>query len=99
MASKIDEITAERGKTYGHPLAHFNTTQTLYNHWLRQRMSRGEQNLSERQESAVRHAVYMICDKLARAVKDPTHIDNWDDIGGYAKCAKECIEIEDPESL
>jgi len=85
-----EELVRDRGKTYGPPALHFRTTQALFNEWRRRRieaMTSGAEELTNSKEAGVRHAVYMILDKLARAAETPSHLDNWNDIGGYAKCA------------
>jgi hypothetical protein len=94
-ADKIKAITDERGKRYGHPLDHFPTTRGMSEAWLVARYNALGGNgfrLDIAPEQAIRHCVYMICDKLARAANDPTHVDNWDDIAGYAACAKMVLE-------
>ena len=90
-------ITDERGKNYGRPLDHFPVTREMSNEWLLARyraLRKGASVTEDRKEQAIRHAVYMICDKLARAATNPMHKDNWDDIQGYARCAKMILGME-----
>jgi hypothetical protein len=86
------KITDARGKHYGHPRDHFRTTRHLYTAWLGRR--REVTQAVDDTENALYHAVYMICDKLARAANDPTHADNWDDVAGYARCAKMVLGLD-----
>jgi len=87
MTDKITEITTERGKNYGHPIKHFQTTTVLFSIWRDARVaSECNDDLTENQEAALHHGVYMILDKLARMSENPKHCDNIDDIQGYAKC-------------
>jgi hypothetical protein len=91
------DITAERGKNYGHPLDHFPVTVSMFGYWEEARkkaMVKGAELLRRDEELALRHAVYMICDKLARAATNPMHADNWDDIQGYARTAKMALGLE-----
>jgi hypothetical protein len=87
-------LTDERGSKYGPPEKHFSCTQGLYGEWLRRRNDAIETGGNCLNESAMRHAVYMILDKLSRAANDPTHLDNWDDVAGYAACAKRVVSID-----
>lgn len=90
-------ITDERGANYGHPLDHFPVTRKMSEEWLIARyraLSKGARVLTIDRELALRHAVYMICDKLARAATNPMHVDNLDDIAGYARTAKMALGME-----
>ncbi len=87
---ELDAILKERGANYGPPIDHFDCTQGLFTVWeIRRAKTKPTHN---RREAAVRHGVYMILDKLARAAENPKHIDNWDDIKGYAECIKKALE-------
>lgn len=87
----IAEITTERGKNYGHPIKHFNCTQSMYSAWC---VARNQSNISlpQDKENGIRHGVYMILDKLARMSENPTHKDNIDDIQGYARCIQMILD-------
>jgi len=88
------ELTNDRGANYGHPLDHFPLTRAIADSWLvahYKALEKGAPALTFDQEQAIRHAVYMICDKLARAATNPKHVDNWDDIAGYSLCAKKVL--------
>ena len=89
------ELTDERGKRYGKPLKHFHCTQSMYAEWMRSRIQTKSGPVRNDVANGVNHAVYMIIDKLARASEDPTHIDNWRDIQGYAECAIMILEGKD----
>ena len=85
----ITAMTDERGANYGHPYDHFNCTQDMYHTWMERRRG-GE--YPEDTELCLNHIVYMICDKLARAAENPLHMDNFDDIQGYASLWAKCVE-------
>lgn len=82
--SKVDELTAERGKNYGHPLKHFYCTQTMYDTYLNCR-AQGQKLDNQNKDVAINHGVYMMLDKIARFAENPLHMDNLDDIQGYAE--------------
>jgi hypothetical protein len=87
-------LTNDRGSNYGHPLDHFPLTRAMADSWLiahYKALSKGAPAMTLDQEQAIRHSVYMICDKLARAATNPKHVDNWDDIAGYSLCAKKVL--------
>jgi len=93
----IEAITDERGSNYGHPADHFQCTQDMFSCWEERRsdalssMSDGDY-IDYDQEQPLRHIVYMICDKLTRAAQNPLHMDNFDDIQGYASLWAKCVE-------
>ena len=88
-------LTDERGENYGHPLDHFNCTQEMSVVWTGRRhdaiVNKGNLD-SMSLERSLKHIVYMICDKLARAAENPLHMDNFDDIQGYASLWRGCCE-------
>lgn len=89
---KIQEIITERRGNYPHPSIHFPLTQTLFEIFEAARMKAVEDDgvgLSVDEEQVYRHGVYMILDKIARSTHNPKHADNWDDIGGYARCVRD----------
>ena len=90
MTNKVDEIVKERGGNYGHPKHHFRCTSTMAEVWRITAEQHG--GIGPDLFSPLSHGVYMICDKLARAAKNPHHIDNWDDIEGYVKCIRMLLE-------
>lgn len=77
------QLTTERGENYGPPINHFTCTQSMYKAWCE---NRNNYEKIPDKELAIRHGIYMICDKLARMAKNPYHRDNLDDIAGYARC-------------
>jgi hypothetical protein len=93
MTDKIEQITTERGKNYGHPIKHFACTQSMYMDWVFAR-SQSEIKLPPQKEAGLRHGVYMILDKLARMSENPLHSDNIDDIQGYAKCIQMVLDYD-----
>ena len=70
----IRTITTERGKDYGHPKDDFNRAHRL------------TQVADECPHPEIRHALRMICVKVARLIQTPDHIDSIIDIAGYARC-------------
>lgn len=92
MSGTAEELTAERGKHYGPPEHHFSCTQAMFLRWCARR-SQAQPIANTKHELAFRHAVYMILDKITRAGEDPMHVDNWDDIAGYALCAKRVLGL------
>lgn len=75
-------LNASRGNTYGHPRDHFPLTEHLFNSWKTANAEHGAPV-----PKGIYHAVYMVCDKLARLAATPTHEDSWLDVGGYANTA------------
>lgn len=94
----IKAITDERGKNYGHPFDQFPCVEGMFEHWTHRRTDT-EYGLDgygvQSMERCLRHSVYMILLKLSRIAENPRHIDNWDDIQGYAECFKMCVERHD----
>ena len=89
METTTQELTEDRGKVYGPPQFHFTCTQNMYSNWMARR------NLAAGWEvNGLYHAVYMILDKLSRLAETIDHKDSWDDIQGYAECAKKIISGE-----
>lgn len=89
----VSEITDERGKNYGHPYDHFQCTRGMFEIWDTRRAdgnTAGGHELSK----CLDHIAYMILDKLARAAENPLHMDNFDDIQGYASLWSKCVEKE-----
>jgi len=77
----IDKMLAERGKRYGEFDRHAAITQDLKavirHHTL---------DLDRKLDADMAEALAMICHKVGRIINgDPTYIDSWDDIAGYAK--------------
>ena len=91
MTSVVEEITIERGAVYG-PF--------LDNAIVAQAIKQVMHNIPDRDNNRrwddlpidVREALDMIAMKLSRIITgDPEYIDNWDDIGGYAKIVADRI--------
>lgn len=82
--AEIDELTAERKKTHGDFTDHAKITQTLKDvlrsfdaHW-------------EKLNDCQKESIEMIVHKIGRIMAgDPNFADHWDDIGGYAKIARD----------
>lgn len=75
----INDTLTERGKRYGEFVHHARIAQHLQDVM---RNADGWSNLASDQKQALT----VIADKIARILNgDPTYIDNWHDIIGYAK--------------
>lgn len=77
---QIQTITQRRGDVYGHPADDFWKASALMEHF---------DNVDSVE---LRHALRMICVKLARLSNSPTHLDSYVDIAGYARTAVMVIE-------
>ena len=86
MSSDIDTTVTERGGKYGPPRLHFPCTVAMFAVWQRRRDA--GPGMDGAREAVLWHAVYMICDKLARAAQSPDMEDHWRDIQGYSECAR-----------
>lgn len=71
--SAINVVTDQRGSVYGHPAVDFT------------RVARLKEVVAECQDPLARHALEMICVKIARLIHSPDHLDSWVDIAGYAR--------------
>jgi len=71
----IKTITQERGKVYGHPREDFSVAADLMRHF------------DHLEDHALRHALRMVCVKLARLTTTPDHLDSYVDIVGYVRTA------------
>lgn len=88
--SKTREIVNERGKNYGHPRDQFVCAERMYEAWKERRSECEPMDTDE--ERCLRHAVYLILTKLSRAAHNPSHMDTWFDVKGYAECLMMCIQ-------
>ena len=70
----IQKVTQDRGSVYGPPSIDFDRAQRL------------KAVAAECTDPLARHALEMICVKIARLIQTPTHVDSWLDIAGYARC-------------
>lgn len=86
----VEEIIIERGANYGHPYDHFQSIANLFAEWSKRRAS--GKTCGTNLDKCLSHIVYMIFDKLTRAAENPMHMDNFDDIQGYASLWAKCIE-------
>lgn len=69
----IQRVTDQRGQVYGHPRLDFG------------RVDRLKSVVAECRHPLARHAMEMICVKMARLIETPDHLDSWLDIAGYAR--------------
>lgn len=89
----IKDILTERGKTHGKWSDHAFITQQLMAHIMR-----GVTNRDIRMSASQHEGLHMICHKLGRiAAGDPSHIDHWDDIAGYAKLVADELRKQQAE--
>lgn len=75
------KITQTRGKEYQHPSIDFAKANEL-KHCVR--------NCAD---PLVKHVLEMLCLKMARLIHNPSHLDSWIDIAGYARCG---VMVTDP---
>ena len=71
--AEIATVTQRRGAVYGHPRVDFD------------RAARLKAVVAECADPVARHALEMICVKMARLITTPDHLDSWVDIVGYAR--------------
>jgi len=91
----VEAITTERGKNYGKPAEHFNTSQAMYDEWFDRAQTSGTFSCMDiEKQRAVCHGVRFIIDKITRAAENPMLKDNWNDIEGYAWCVKNALGME-----
>lgn len=80
----VDEITKERGATYGPFGEHAYKSQMMKSQFDFSKLDLTD--LDADAQAAVQEGIEMICHKLARLANgDITHLDSFDDIAGYAK--------------
>lgn len=75
-------VTSERGSVYGHPADDFARAERL------------KQVVADCKDPLLRHALEMICVKMARLIHTPTHVDSWVDIAGYARTGVMILDRE-----
>ena len=84
VLAKFDEeiktITERRGEVYGHPIDDFTIAAEMMQHF------------DHVEPVALRHALRMLCVKMARLAKTPDHLDSYIDIAGYARTAVMVME-------
>ncbi len=66
-------VVDARRSVYGHPLVDFD------------RVARLKAVVAECPDPLARHALEMICVKIARLIQTPDHLDSWVDVMGYAR--------------
>lgn len=86
--SDPNKLTNVRGAVYGPQIKQFNIAQRLkfiMNEGFKE--NEVQTGISGQEFDLVSEALDMIAVKLSRIVTgDPTYLDNWDDIAGYAAC-------------
>jgi len=86
---EIAALTTERGEVYGSPGQDFVRIKRMHAAWKENHRPL----LAPADEDILDHAIYMICVKLSRLAHSGTHKDSWDDIQGYADCAKQALGL------
>jgi hypothetical protein len=82
--SAINKVTEERGAVYGDPKLDF---------W---RAARLKEIVADCPDPLARHALEMICVKIARLIHTPNHLDSWVDLAGYARTGVMVTDDSDP---
>jgi len=78
----IARVTQDRGAVYGHPAEDFQRAYDL------------KGAVRECNHHLIRHALEMICVKMARLTKTPNHLDSIIDIAGYARTMAMILDKE-----
>lgn len=97
--SGVDSILRERGSTYGDSGVNLQCMNSMYTSFMNGQ-NRSQENLQTSVRtmpnfSAHQMAIVMIMGKLARIATGIPHADNYDDIIGYTKIAKEHAILEE----
>jgi hypothetical protein len=71
--SKQANVTADRGKIYGHPYDDFGRAAAI------------KAAVADCPDLRIRHVLEMIAVKMARLTHSPDHLDSFIDIAGYAR--------------
>lgn len=80
------EAVQRRNEKYGEPEDNFARIAELWNAWLCIR----KEPAAPLTETDV--AIMLAEVKMARLANDPTHMDSWVDLAGYAGCGAECAD-------
>lgn len=95
--SDLAATLAERGSRYGSFADHALIAQSL------QSVMRGTDVIKTGWDGLapdMQQALTVIADKIARILNgDPTYLDNWHDIQGYARLVEQRLGSEAPESI
>lgn len=88
--SKIEQVVAERGQTYGSFIGQAELIKQMQN-IVNDGLSTRNKVLKPYQAVAIDMIIY----KISRIINgDPSHADNWIDIAGYAKLALDSMDEE-----
>jgi hypothetical protein len=82
VLERANQITKERGKTYGHPYEDYVRTAKMWSAIL---------GVEITPDQAIK---CMIAVKLSRLSKTPDHQDSIDDLAGYTWCLDEVVKIQ-----
>lgn len=89
---KAIAATADRGINYGRPEDNFDRIAQLWTVHLRNRYAGGyggDTTISTPIITPDDVSMMMALMKIARLQNDPTHLDSWVDLAGYAACGAE----------
>lgn len=92
MTDTVSEITTRRGSVYGPFLHNAIVAQAIKDAMHNIPDPDNEGSLWAKLPHDVRESLDLIALKISRIVTgDPLYLDNWDDIGGYAKIVADRI--------
>ena len=84
--SHLDQLLQDRGSTYGTPLVNLSMCRKLIEEY---RSQRPLAVYPDNRVAAHEQAMEMVLLKISRIATGQIHIDNYDDLIGYATIAKE----------
>jgi len=89
--TEVNETLAERGARYGEFSDHARCAQALQDVMRKHVRNAGDGKRGWVELNHIqRQALTVIADKIARILNgDPTYLDNWHDIQGYARLAED----------
>lgn len=82
-------VSVERNATYGEPKENHEAIATLWNAYLAVKKDRQSPQLIHVEDVSV----LLILMKVARLGYNPSHLDSWIDVAGYAACGGEISSV------
>lgn len=89
----MESLVESRHDSYGHPAKNLPCIADMWGIYLARRADAASDGWLELNELDV--AVLNILQKISRIANTPDHLDSWDDIQGYAECAKKCLAAKE----
>lgn len=89
MLIQLKEIINKRQILYGSPKIYLSQVASLWNAYLKTRYPGFPDTLDSRDV-----AILMILFKINRVIREPSAIDGWQDIAGYAACGASANQAE-----